>query len=332
MIGKRGLLLLGGGAAATLGAALVLRPEGETGGGFSPGTLAFPDLVPRLATAQRIELVRGAQTATLTRDGEDWRIAEAHGYPARRERVREVLTGLTELRLVEERSSDTTRHAQLGVDDPRVAGTTASLLRVTDAQGAPIAELVLGRRRVRPQGNVPESLYVRRPSEARAWLAEGRLIGDADPQLWIDRDIASLAPARLLRVEVTRAGEPPLALARAGEVDAPLEITIPEDAPPADRVALDEISRGFDTLSFIEVLPAAQMPGEALGESRFTYTDDVTVTVWPQRAGELLWVRLRAEGGPEAQALQARWNGWAYQVGVWKEKAFIPKLEDLQPA
>jgi len=332
MIGKRGLLLLGGGAVATIGAALLLRPEGETDGQFSPGALAFPGLAPRLAAAARIELVRGPQTTTLTRDGEDWRIGEAHGYAARRERVREVLTGLTELRLVEERTSDPARHAQLGVGDPRDAGANASLLRVLDAQGAPLAELVLGRRRVRTQGNVPESVYVRRPAEARAWLAEGRLIADADPQLWIDRDLANLAPARLLRVEVTRTGEPPLALARAGEVDAPLEIIIPENPPVADRVALDEMARGFDMLSFIEAVPAAAMPGEALGASRFVYTDDVTITVWSQRAGELLWVRLQAEGGPEAQALQARWNGWAYQVGVWKEKAFIPKIEDLLPA
>lgn len=332
MIGKRGLLVLGGAAAATLGAAVLLRPEGESDNSFAPGTLAFPGLAPRLAAAARIEVVRGAQTTTLTRDGEDWRIGEAHGYAARRERVREVLTGLTELRLVEERSADPARHAQLGVGDPREAGTTASLLRVLDAQGSPLAELVVGRRRVRTQGNVPESVYVRRPAEARAWLAEGRLVADADPLLWIDRELANLAPARLLRVEVTRAGEPPLVLARAGEVDAPLAIVTPADPPVTDAVALDEIARGFDMLSFVEVVPAAQIPGEALGASRFVYTDDVAITVWPQRAGELLWVRLQAEGGPEAQALQARWNGWAYQVGVWKEKAFIPKIEDLLPA
>lgn len=330
MIGKRGLLLLGGAAAASLGAALLLRPEGESEGSFAPGALAFPGLAARLTQATRVELRRGAQTTTLTRHGEQWRIVESRNYAARPERVREMLTGLTELRLVEERTSDPAQLARLGVEDPAAEGSTAALLRVLDAQGAPIAELVLGRRRVRTQGNLPESIYVRRPAEARAWLAEGRIVADADPNLWIDRDIASLAPPRLRRVEIARAGEAPLVLAREGEVDAPLDIITPENAPAADRVALDEVGRAFDMLSFVEVRPAAEIPGEALGEARFLYTDDVTVTVWPQRDGELLWIRLRAEGlSIEARQLQMRWEGWAYQVGLWKEKAFVPKLEDL---
>ena len=329
MIGKRGLLALGAAAAATLGGALLLRTEGESVGSFTPGALAFPDLAPRLAQATRVELRRGGQTTTLTRQGETWRIAEAQSYAARPERIREMLTGLTELRLIEERSADTAQHARLGVEDPLGEGGTSALLRVLDAQGRPIAELVLGRRRVRTQGNVPESIYVRRPAEARAWLAEGRVIADADPNLWIDRDIANLAPARLRRVEIARTGEPALVLARAGEVDAPLAIITPGDAAAADQNALDEVGRAFDLLSFIEARPAAEIPGDALGEARFLYTDDVTITVTPNRDGELLWVRLRAEGGPEAQAFQARWEGWAYQLGLWKERAFVPKLTDL---
>jgi hypothetical protein len=327
MIGKRGLIALGGGAMASLGAALLLGPEGEVQGRIAEGSLAFPGLAARLATARRIELRRGAQGTTLIRDGETWRIAEQQGYPARPERVRETLTGLTELRLTEERSSDPAQWPRLGVEDPAGPGSGATLLRVFDAEGRPLAEMILGRRRIRTQGNQPEATYARRPGESRAWLAEGRLGADADPSLWIDRDLANLAPARLRRVEVMRTGQPPLVLARAGEVDAPLDIVTPPDPPVADRVALDEVGRAFDGLSFIEVRTEA--PGEALGEARFHYTDEVTITVRPHREGELFWVRLGAEGGEEAQRLNARFQGWAFQLGLWKEKAMIPRLEDL---
>lgn len=327
MIGKRGLAVLSGAAVASLGAAFLLRPEGESPGQITPGTLAFPGLAPRLAQASRIELRRGTQGTTLIRQGEAWAIAEQQGYPARPERVREMLTGLTELRLMEERSADPALWPRLGVEDPASPGSTATLLRVLDAPGGVIAEVVLGRRRMRTQGNAPESIYVRRPGEARAWLAEGRLGADADPQLWLNRDLATLAPARLRRVEITRTGQPPLVLARAGEVDAPLDIITPQDAPVADRIALDEVGRAFDMLSFVEVRTAA--PGEALGEARFHYTDDVTITVSPHRDGEFFWVRLAASGGEEARALQARFQGWAFQLGLWKEKAMIPRLEDL---
>jgi hypothetical protein len=327
MTSKRGLMILGAAAAASLGAALLLRPEGEVEGRIAEGNLAFPGLAARLAEARRIELRRGAQTTTLLRDGETWRIAEQQGYPARPERVRETLTGLTELRLVEERSSDPAQWPRLGVEDPAAAGSGATLLRLFDAEGRPLAEMILGRRRMRTEGNQPEGVYARRPGENRAWLAEGRLGADADPSLWLNRDLASLAPARLRRVEVTRTGQPPLVLARAGEVDAPLDIVTPADPPVADRVALDEVGRAFDGLTFIEV--RAEAPGEALGEARFHYTDDVTITVLPHREGELFWVRMSAAGGEEAQRLNARFQGWAFQLGLWKEKAMIPRLEDL---
>ena len=49
-------------------------------------------------------------------------------------------------------------------------------------------------------------------------------------------------------------------LARAGEVDAPLGIITPENAPAADRGALDEVGRAFDMISFVEVRPAADIP------------------------------------------------------------------------
>jgi hypothetical protein len=329
MIGKRSLILLGGAAAASIGAAVLLRPEGEVQGQITPGALAFPGLAARLAGAQRLEIRRGGQSTTLVRQGDAWTISETHGYPARPERIRETLTGLTELRLAEERSADPAQWSRLGVEDPAAPNSTATLLRVLDAQGGVIAEAILGRRRMRTQGNQPEGVYFRRPGENRAWLAEGRLGAEADPSLWLNRDLASLAPARLRRVEIARTGAPPLVLARAGEVDAPLDIITPEDAPVADRVALDEIGRAFDALTFVEVRPAAAIPGEALGEARFLYTDDVTITVTPHREGELFWVRLSAAGGEEARALEARFQGWAFQLGLWKEKAMIPRVEDL---
>ncbi|WP_084602748.1 DUF4340 domain-containing protein [Rubritepida flocculans] len=332
MISRRGLLLLGLAGTGALGAGLWFAPPGEEQGRFAPGDLAYPGLAERLGGAARIEVIRHAQRVTLLREGESWRIEELEGYPARPGRVRETLTGLTELRLIEERSSDAAAHARLGVDDPASPGSTALRLRVLDASGAPLVDLLLGRRRVRTQGAAPETVYLRRAGEARAWLAEGRLVADADPQLWVDRDIANLPAERLRRAEIRRAGEEPLVVAREAAPEAPLRLVAPENAPSPDPLALDEIGRAFEMLTFTEVRRAGpDLPGEALGEARFLYTDEVTLTAWPRLHEGQFWVVLRAEGGPEAQALEARLRGWAYQLGQWKEKAIIPRLADLMP-
>jgi hypothetical protein len=212
---------------------------------------------------------------------------------------------------------------------PSSAGSTAVLRRILGPRDLPIAELVIGRRRVRTQGNVPETVYVRRPAEAQAWLAEGRLAVDADPQLWVDRDIANFPQDRIRRVVVRRVNEPKLVLGRAAEPEAKLRIQVPPDPPSFDEVSLDEIGRSFEYLTFLDVKPEAAVHGTALGETRFELADGLAVTVWPSREGETLWIKLRAEGGAEGATLNARWAGWAYQTGVWKEKAFIPRLEEL---
>ena len=327
---RRTLLLLGGAAVAVLGSALVLTPPPAERRDMAAGGLAFPDLAERLQRAARIEIRKSDATLLLAREGEVWVLPGKGGYPVRPEKLREMLVGLTELRLAEPRTSDPEQYGRLGVDDPGRPGSTALLLRILDDGGSPLAELLLGRRRVRTQGNVPESIYVRRPGEAQAWLAEGRLAADADPQLWLDRDIANLPEDRVRRVAIRREEEPELVLAREGAA-ATLRVEQPAGAPAADEAALDEVARAFEMLTFLDVKPAAEAPGEAIGESRFELSDGLAVTVLPHLEEGNVWIRLRAEGGEEGARLQARWTPWVYQVGVWKLKAFAPRLDDLKP-
>lgn len=327
---RRTLLLLSGTAVVAVGGAMLLTPANQPPPSPAGAALAFPGLAQRLQAAAKIEATRHDGTLDITRRGETWVLPAKGGYPVRQEKVRELLTGLTELRLTEQRTSNPEMLDRLGLEDPTRAGATSTLLRVLDAQGGVIAELVIGRRRVRTQGNVPESAYVRRPNESQAWLAEGRIPVDGDAQLWLDRDIANLPRERVRRVAVARSGQPPLVLTRAGDADAKLQLAEPADAPPTEETALDEIGRAFEFLTFLDVKPEAEIPGEALGEARFDLTDNLAIVVRPRKDGETLWVTLAAEGDDEAARLNARWRGWAYQVGQWKEKAFVPLLADLR--
>jgi hypothetical protein len=327
---RRTLLLLSGAAVAALGGALLLTPAAPPPPSPAGAQLAFPNLAQRLPSAARILATRHDGTLEIARRGETWVLPARGNYPVRQEKVRELLVGLTELRLTEPRTANPELLSRLGVEDPAQPGATSTLLRVLDAQGGVVAELVIGRRRVRTQGNVPESAYVRRPGENQAWLAEGRIPVDSDPQLWLDRDIANLPRERVRRVAIARAGQPPLVIARGGEPEGTLRIIEPADAPPAEETALDEVGRAFEFLTFLDVRAEAEAPGEALGETRFDLTDGLAIVVRPRRDGAHLWITLAAEGDDEAARLNARWRGWAYQVGEWKEKAFVPLLSELR--
>ncbi|MBC7434019.1 MAG: DUF4340 domain-containing protein [Rubritepida sp.] len=329
---RRGLLLLGIAGGASVAAALLLGPAVTPPSGQA-GVLAFPGLAGRLGQAVTLEIRRHEGTLIIRRAGDRWVLPERHDQPVRDAALRELLIGLTELRLVESRGADAATFARLGVDDPDAAGSTASQLRLLDGQGAVLLDIVLGRRRIRTQGGVPETVYLRRAGEAEAWLAEGSVPVGADAASWLERDIANFPAGRVSRVTINRAGARPLTLSRGG---AGLLLTDPPDPPQIDRAALDDVARAFEFLTFMDAVPEGRTPGQALGQARFELTDGPAVNVWVSRNDEFLFIRLAAEGqgatAVEARLLNARWGGWAYQVGVWKEKAFLPRLEELTGA
>jgi hypothetical protein len=47
-----------------------------------------------------------------------------------------------------------------------------------------------------------------------------------------------------------------------------------------------------------------------------------------------LWARFAVTGSgdtqTEADKLRAKLDGWAYQLGSWKEKALVPTLDDVK--
>ena len=164
---------------------------------YDGGRLMFPDLAPKLQDATRIEITHQDKTTAIEKHGDTWGLADRGGYVVQASKLRGMLTALTELRLVEPRTSDPEQFNRLGLEDPNGKTGTSNLLRVLDASGKPIAALIVGHRRVRTQGNVPEQVYVRRTDDNQTWLAEGSLQADADPQLWLDRDIMNIDHARI---------------------------------------------------------------------------------------------------------------------------------------
>ena len=307
------------------------------------GTLMFPGLAAHLAQAARIEITHQGTTITLARIGDKpeapWGLVQRGMYPVQTTKLRGMLTALTELRLVEPRTSDRAQYGRLGLDDADQKTSTADLLRVDDAAGKPIAELLVGHRRVRTEGNVPDQVFVRRPGEAQTWLAEGSLQVDADPQLWLDRDVANIDHSRIATVVVYH-GDGELDFTAK---DGKLVLTAPANAPKLEDYKVDDLDRGLELLTFEDVAPekdaAANKVGDPVGTSVFTTTDGLAVHVTVSKGEKDIWARLSATAdGPgatdktkdEAAKLNAKWGGWIFQLGAWKQAALTPDLDALK--
>lgn len=287
------------------------------------GRLVFPGLTASLQNAAELDVTHQGKTLVIRRQGDSWGLADRGMYPVQTDKLRGVLTGLTELRLVEPRTSSPAEYARLGVDDPAGKDAGSNLVRVVDSSGKTIAELIVGHRRTLTQGNVPDQVYVRRPNEARSWLAEGTLSVDADPQLWLVRDIMNIDHAQVARIDVEH-GDGKLAFeSKSGK----LEMTAPAEHKPLDQYKLDELARGLEQLSCEDIKPGPAAESGAIGQSVFTTADNKRITVHLFKSDKTLLARFDVAGDDK---LERRVANWTYQLGTWKEAALAPTLADLE--
>jgi len=288
------------------------------------GTLMFPGLTARLGDAARIEITHQGKTIALVRLGEGpespWGLEQRGSYPVEATKLRAMLTALTELRLVEPRTTDPALYERLGLADASDAKSSSDLVRVDDKAGKPIAELLVGHRRVRTQGNVPDQVFVRRPGEAQTWLAEGSLEVDADPQLWLDRDVVNIDHARIAGVAVQR-GDAALAFAAK---DGKLVLTAPAN-PTTDGLAVHvTVLKGEkDIWARFSASAGDAAVGDKAAGDKVGGDKAGADTAGGGKAGI-------ASAKDAAAKLNAKWSGWTFQLGSWKEAALVPDLDMLK--
>lgn len=346
------LYLLGGLAAgaAALAAVLAVRQPQPATAPLAAGQLMFPGLVDRLQAAQRVEITGREGTLVLARGGATWGDAGRDGFPVQQARVREMFSGLTELRLSEPRTADARQLAALNLNDPG-PDSTALRLVVRDGAGGVIAETILGRRRVRMAGNVPEAIYVRRPNETQAWLAEGTLRVDAERNLWLDRDLFDIRRARVAAAEF-RQGEATVRLSRADPAAERLDVETPPDGWRGDESKIDDVARALEWLTLEDVAALSRLSGAAeLGTAAWTLWDGTRIAArvieheatryatfdvtWSAPAGEAPSGgdhRAPETARAEATAAAARLAGWAFRLPDWKFATLLSSTESMKAA
>jgi hypothetical protein len=299
------------------------------------GKLMFPDLTAKLKDARRLEITSKGKTTVIELKNGVWGIADRGGYPVQDSKLHSMFATLTELRLVEPRTTDPAEFSRLGVEDPTgdpkgEKDGTANLLRVLDGDGKPIVSEIVGHRRTRTQGNVPEQTYVRLPGDNQTWLADGGLQADADPQVWLDRDIMNISHTLITKVVATKDGQT-VELTRDGDK---LKVTQPAEYPKLEDYKLDDVGRALENLTFQDVKTDKEPIGDKVGEAVFSTSDGLDIDVAIYHLDKDSWTRFTVtapeRGKPEAERLNAKLSNWAFETGAWKDKSLVPSIDDLK--
>lgn len=319
------LLLLG---LASLGAGWFggVAREPEVATTLARTRAAFPGLAAKLGRAREVVIAIGGKRLVIGRAGGHWGLADRGGYPVKVATLHALFAGLAGLRLRARLTRDPHLLGQLGLPAPGAVSGPGTRLALRDQAGHMLAALILGKRHVHAAGNVPGTVFIRFPKQARAWLAKGRVAAPVQAAAWLDRGLLDIAPGAIATVEVARGGEL-LKFARAGK--GPLAMVAPAGHPPLDSGRLNTIATALRAVTFSDVLPAAKAPGRLVGTGIFTTTKGLTVTATVRRAGAFLWVGFSA-AGKGAAPIEARVRGWVFRMGRWREVELVPSLAQLR--
>ena len=369
MRGARSILILAAVTAIVVGAVLSVDREPSTAA--RSGEIVFPGLLDQVNSVVRVRVTGNEGKFTLTQDRDTWVVEEKERYAADPDRVHKLLLGAAGMKRVEPKTSNPELYPKLWLEDPSSKDAKSVRFVLENASDAELANWVLGDRRPSKSDTSRTELYIRVADDPLAWLVEGSVPGGQKIIDWLDRPVARIDRERLRAVEVAHADGTVIAVNKSLPADADFALRdIPADREADSQYRINDIGRFLEDLRFEDVAPSSSLDfaGSVDKQVQAATFDGLRVHLETvMRDGEA-WVQLRAEfdeglveksedaaeaskdeagAAPgdtpgslrsadevwaEAERLNARWKGWAYELPSFKRDYIAKRIDELTRA
>lgn len=329
----RRLLLIGVVALIAITGAFWLSSQRGLPRAVEVGARVLPGFEARVNDVTELRIARGDGTTTTLRRGDTgWRVLE-RDYPADENAIRRLLLDASRLEILEEKTSDPKRYAQLQVEDvtgPAARGTLLSFFEGGKADAA--TALILGK----TDGS--RSLFVRPAGAQTSLLASPQLLADADPRRWLATALLDVKAERVRRVSITARNQPTYIAERGDDAGAALALTaVPPGRAVADPTAIDALAGAIADLRFEDVLPREPAGERSLSsgaEARFETRDGLTVDLRERELGTRRLVTIEAAGSSEASRaeaaqINARVAGREFEIAAFRASVLFRPLDEL---
>ena len=369
MRGARAVLMLAVATLVAVGA--VLFVERGSGPVEPVDEFVFPALLERINSVTRVRVTGHEGTFTLARDADAWVVEEKERHPAEPDRVHRLLLGAAGMKRIEPKTSNPELYPKLWLEDPTGKDAKSVRFVLEDASGAVLASWVLGDRRPSKADATRTELYIRVADDPLAWLVEGSVPGGQKIIDWLDRLVARIDRERLRAVEVAHADGTVIAVDKPLPADDDFRLRdIPAGREADSQYRINDIGRFLEDLRFEDVAPSSSLDFADSVDKRMQATtfDGLRIRIdTVMRDGEA-WVQLLAEvdeglveapgdaaaasddhsgtdaeDAPgalrpldevrsEAERLNARWQGWAYELPSFKRDYIAKRMDELTRA
>jgi hypothetical protein len=332
----RQFIVLAASAAGALAVAIVtyLAAVPWSVGNAGPREPMLAALSERGGDLAAIELVREKETLRLESKDGSWVLASGEGYPVDTAKVRELILAATEARLVERKTAMKDRHELLGLTEPTAPGATARLLRLIDAKGAVMGEMILGRAAFDAFEASKGGTYVRRPGEDQTWLADRQMQAGLSLRDWVKTRLIDVRTEAIKAIRIEIEGEAPYDIKRTADGKQHELADMPAGKKLKYVSAVDDVAEAVSLIEFRNVRKAGQADALPLkGRATFETDAGYKPTIEFRSDGSKVWAKVTATGNGASKAdvddITARAAGWEFELPMTELNAILVKMADL---
>lgn len=342
-------ILLGATVIVTSAAALTAWQRAAATLGSVAAETVVPGLINRVNDVATIEVVKGKDQIKVQRTADGWVMPDRGGYPVKFETVKQNIVTMAELKTVEPKTAKADLYSRIEVEDPAGADTKSSQMTFKDQDGKVIASMVIGRKRYAPIGG-KDMVYVRKPGDSRAWLAEGTFEIRTPAPEWLVKEISGIKDERWKTLTFTQADGAKAVMFRKDDPNAPKPES--KDGPPeiwevegrpTERnlkppATVSSTASAYNFLNLDDVRPAKEVEdGTPKASSEFVAFDGLIMRSKMVEKGDATWTMFEASTTPdaiqaiklEAAELNKKLAGWAYKLPEYKQNFLSRKFDDL---
>lgn len=290
------LTILGIITVALIGMAILMSQQKETALPQT-GQPVFPGLMSKINEVSELVVNVQSETMTIVRDGESWNVKEKDNYPANMGKIREVLIGLGELKILEAKTKKPELYEKLGLENVEAEGSISTGVTLKDSAGTTLAEVIIGKQRPSKGNPNQDEVYVRKVGDPQTWQAIGKLSVEKNLSEWLDKDFLEVEPKRVRRVRITHPDNTTLVLEKENPDDLDFKVTnLLEGEEIQSQFSVNHIVSTVTSLSLDDVQPNSEISfeDESVVTATFETFDGLEGTVKLFRKDEKNYVKVSA--------------------------------------
>jgi len=324
------------------------------------GEKLLPDFERYADNIANVTLQKGETTLTLikAKNGK-WSLSERDSYPVLRNKVRGLLGQVARTELVEAKTRDPKRYNLLELGDPAEKNAVSKRIKLSDASGRVLSELVIGKQRLSAFGSGKSGSYARRVGNDQTWLANVAIEVPLDITSWVDTTFFKMPLDKVSAVTLTppdgkavrlvlEAPEKKVDSAASKDVDDKKTATkpaepkfefssIPEGKKLKDRVDATQMIKTLETLDLKDVRKAGGVEApkdaeifQALVETKDEMQLDMTV-LKSGKSDRWLTIKVRSDGkdAEAAKTIKAKVEGWEFKIPDWRSEQIFKTSADM---